>query len=338
MVVDKDIEGLVPLHVDAIPEAEQIGPGVVAPPASRVATCCPEWPPEREVGAPEGLWRRALWDLSVRWRRLVSGRRRRAAEQAAVLRRPVPRPWSVAFVSMKGGVGKTTTCAGVGHVLAAARGDLVIAVDCNPDGGVLAQRVVGDEPRHSISDLLAGRPVEQYTDLQPYVGQAASRLHVLAANRDPRAAAALDAGAYRRVVALLSVHFGVILLDCGTGLLTDAGRSAVEMADQLVIVASASADAAAIGYRTIEWLEERGFERKVRQAVAVINTLDGNRRLDLGAVEAAFRRRCRTVVRVPRDSTLRLGARIDPDALRRRTRRAYCRLGVELARGFRASQ
>jgi MinD-like ATPase involved in chromosome partitioning or flagellar assembly len=258
------------------------------------------------------------------------------AGQMALLRRPLGRPWTVAFMGMKGGVGKTTTCASVGHVLARERGDLVIAVDCNPDGGALAQRVVGHEARFTISDLLAARAIETYADARFYTNQASSRLHVLAANRDPRAAAALDAGAYRRVRALLDIHFSVILLDCGTGLLTDAARAAVEMADQLVIVASSSLDAAEVSYRTIEWLEERGLDGKVRHAVAVINTLDADRTVRVEVIESAFRSRCRAVVRVPRDPHLRHGTRIDLDLLNRRTRKAYVQIGALLADGFRA--
>ena len=41
----------------------------------------------------------------------------------------------VAVVSLKGGVGKTTTTVGLGAMLASLRGDRVIAVDANPDRG-----------------------------------------------------------------------------------------------------------------------------------------------------------------------------------------------------------
>src|SRR6266511_5179427 len=101
-------------------------------------------------------------------------------------------------------------------------------------------------------------------DVRAFTSQAPSRLHVVASNRDPRAAAALDAGMYRRACTLLAVHYNLILLDCGTGLLTDAAQAAVDMADQLVIVASAAPDAAEISFRTIQWLEQRGNEPKVR--------------------------------------------------------------------------
>lgn len=284
---------------------------------------------------PGGRIRRAVWRLTARRVSLVSRADRRLAERTALVRRRLLRPWTVAFMSMKGGVGKTTTCAGVGHVFASQRGDSVIALDFNPDGGALVQRVGQETPR-TISDLLADiEKIERYADVRAYTSQAPSRLEVLAADRDPEAAADLRSTAYRRVRGVLGVHYSLILLDCGTGLLTDAARIAVEMADQLVIVASASLDAAEVSFRTIEWLERRGGADKVRDAVAVVNTLEDDRRVRLDVIEAAFQRHCRAVVRVPRDRHLRLGTAIDPDALHRSTRDAYVELAATLAEGFR---
>ena len=283
---------------------------------------------------PGGGWRRALWELTGHRLSLVSARERRLAEQMAVVRRPVTRPWTIAFMSNKGGVGKTTTCASVGHVFASQRGDLVIALDANPDGGALVTRVGQETPR-TISDLLAVTgPIERYADVRAFTSQAPSRLQVLAADRDPQAAASLGLNAYQQARALVSIHYSLILLDCGTGLLADAAQAAVEMADQLVIVASASLDAAEVSFRTVQWLERRGYEHKVRNAVAVINTLEDDRRVRLDVIESAFRSHCRAVVRVPRDSHLRLGTRIELDALQRGTREAYVRLAAVLAEGF----
>jgi MinD-like ATPase involved in chromosome partitioning or flagellar assembly len=285
---------------------------------------------------PSSGWRRALWELSGRQISLVSNRERRLAERLAIARRPLFGPWAIAVMSMKGGVGKTTTCAGVGHVFASERGDLVVAVDFNPDGGGALVRRVGQETNRTISDLLASRSRwEQYADIRAFTSQARSGLQVLAANRDPEAAAALDAGLYRRTRAILGIHYSVILLDCGTGLLADAAQAAVEVADQIVVVASASLDAADVSYRTIEWLEKQGYPDKARDSVVVINTLESDRRVRVDVIESAFRAHCRAVVRVPRDPHLRLGTLVELDALQRETREAYVELAATLAEGFR---
>jgi MinD-like ATPase involved in chromosome partitioning or flagellar assembly len=285
--------------------------------------------------APDSGWRRALWKLSGSSVKLVSPRERHLAERIAVLRRPLWGPWAIAVLSMKGGVGKTTTCVGVGHVFAAHRGDLVIAADFDADGGQLAQRV-GQEARFTISDLLASPSrFEDRADIGRYTCQAPTRLQVLAANRDPWAAAALDASLYRRTRAILGIHYSVILLDCGTGLLTDAAQAAVEVADQVVVVASAAFDAAEVGYRTLEWLDRQGHSEKVREAVVVLNTLEQDGRIRMDVVERAFLAHCRAVVRVPRDPHLRLGTPIELGDLQRATWEAWVELAATLAEGFR---
>src|SRR2546430_12920793 len=62
----------------------------------------------------------------------------------------------VAVLSLKGGVGKTTTAVGLGATLATLRGDRVIAVDANPDRGTLSDKV-RLETAATIRDLLNER-------------------------------------------------------------------------------------------------------------------------------------------------------------------------------------
>ena len=62
---------------------------------------------------------------------------------------------TIAVVSPKGGVGKTTTTALLGSLLAFLRRDRVIAVETNPDWGSLGRRLVPDHPIF-IDELLTG--------------------------------------------------------------------------------------------------------------------------------------------------------------------------------------
>jgi putative peptide zinc metalloprotease protein len=285
--------------------------------------------------APGPGWRRALWKLSRRRVNMPTSRERLLAERTTVLRRPLCGPWAIVVMSGKGGVGKTTTCAGLGHAFAAARADRVIAVDFNPDGGTLARRV-GRETHCTIWDLLASTSrFERHADIAAFTSQASSRLEVLAADRDPHRTATLDLALYRRARAILGIHYALLLLDCGAGLLTDAAQAAVEMADQLVVVTSDSLDAAEASYRTLECLDRRGRSDLVRDSVVVINTLEGDRRIRVDVIERAFAAHCRAVVRVPRDRHLRLGTPIEIDALQRCTRDAWVKLAATLAEGFR---
>ncbi|GEM_PF-2056589 len=58
-------------------------------------------------------------------------------------RTPLRDDYRIAVMSLKGGVGKTTTTVALGGIFAETRGDRVVAVDANPDLGTLAQRAVG---------------------------------------------------------------------------------------------------------------------------------------------------------------------------------------------------
>ena len=90
--------------------------------------------------APAGGWRRAVFKVTgglVRAPESAAQRRRR--ELTARARTPVTGGHHrVAVMSLKGGVGKTTTTVGLGAMLASLRGDRVIAVDANPDRGTLS--------------------------------------------------------------------------------------------------------------------------------------------------------------------------------------------------------
>ncbi len=89
-----------------------------------------------------------------------------------------------AILSLKGGVGKTTTTVGLGSTLASLRGDRVIAVDANPDRGTLSDKV-RLETAATVRDLLNERGhIRRYADVRTFTSQAPSRLEVLASDRD----------------------------------------------------------------------------------------------------------------------------------------------------------
>ncbi len=98
----------------------------------------------------------------------------------------------VAVLSLKGGVGKTTTVAGLGATLASFRGDRVIAVDANPDRGTLSDKV-RLETAATIRDLLNERgQISRYADVRAFTSQSTSRLEVLASDRDPAVSTAFN--------------------------------------------------------------------------------------------------------------------------------------------------
>ena len=122
---------------------------------------------------------------------------------------------SIAVISRKGGVGKTTTTLMLGHTFASLRGDRVVALDGNPDAGSLGYRV-RRETAATVTNLLADeQEIIRYADIRSYTNQAPTRLEVVASDDDPRITTALGEEDYRRAIALLERHYNLILLDTG---------------------------------------------------------------------------------------------------------------------------
>src|SRR4051812_10367774 len=150
----------------------------------------------------------------------------------------VTRPNTVAVISPKGGVGKTTSTFLVGNLLATHLKLRVIAVDANPDFGTLA-RLAPDERRsdRSLADVLndADR-LHTAAELNRYVSRLPTGLHVLGTPPDAELAASLGHQRYGELVAFLSSFYEVVLLDLGTGVAGPLVRFVIDRADQLALV------------------------------------------------------------------------------------------------------
>jgi MinD-like ATPase involved in chromosome partitioning or flagellar assembly len=147
---------------------------------------------------------------------------------------------TIAVVSPKGGVGKTTLTVLLGSLLARVRRDRIVAVDTNPDFGSLGRTLTPDH-QVFVDDLgdVLDQPDLSVTALDRHLGRAFEGLMVLPAPTDPTRMAQLNEEAYRRVIGRLQTMVGVLVLDCGTGLQEPAARAAQAAADQIVLLSDA---------------------------------------------------------------------------------------------------
>jgi MinD-like ATPase involved in chromosome partitioning or flagellar assembly len=248
--------------------------------------------------------------------------------------RPVRGAYSIAVLSLKGGVGKTTTTVCLGSMFAANRGDRVIAVDANPDFGTLAQRGPS-ETRSTVRDLLADQEIFRYSDVRRHTSQSSSRLEILASERDPAVSEAFSEADYRAVHDILDRYYNLILTDCGTGLTHSAMRGVLGTADALVLVASPAIDSARSALATLDWLQHHGYANLVPDATVVLSSArPGAMPVDIEQLTRHFKARVRSVFVIPFDDHLAEGAEISVELIGRKTRQAFMELTASVADGF----
>jgi MinD-like ATPase involved in chromosome partitioning or flagellar assembly len=240
----------------------------------------------------------------------------------------------IAVLSLKGGVGKTTTTVGLGATFASWRGDRVIAVDANPDFGTLALRGPNQTPS-TVRDLLADQEIVRYSDIRRHTSQSSSRLELLASERDPAVSEAFSEGDYRAVHEILDRFYNVILTDCGTGLTHSAMKGVLDTADALVVVASPAVDSARSALATLDWLRHHGYDRLASAATVVVSSArPGTMPVNIEKLTGYFESRVRAVVVVPYDEHLAEGGEISLDLIGRKTRQAYLTLAASVADVF----
>jgi MinD-like ATPase involved in chromosome partitioning or flagellar assembly len=290
--------------------------------------------------APSEGWRRWLYRFSGQLINVgESPRVMRYNDLTVQVNNPLRGCYRIAMLSLKGGVGKTTITATLGATFASIRGDRVVAVDANPDRGTLSQKVPLETPatvRHLLRDA---EGIERYSDVRSYTSQGPSRLEVLASESDPAMSEAFSSDDYSQTLEILERFYGLVLTDCGTGLLHSAMTSVLAKADALVVVSSGSIDGARSASATLDWLDAHGHEDLVRNSIAVINAVrPRSGKVDMQKVVDHFSRRCRAVRLVPFDPHLEEGAEISLERLKRETREALIELAAVVADGFPSDQ
>jgi MinD-like ATPase involved in chromosome partitioning or flagellar assembly len=252
------------------------------------------------------------------------------AEQRLRTRPQISRANTVATISPKGGVGKTTTTFVVGNLLTSHLKLRVLAVDLNPDFGTLAALAPdGCRSEKSLADLLRNESrIGSAAELRPYVSALSSGLHVLAAPIDPDVMRQMTPALYDELLTFLEQFYEVILLDLGTGVTGPIAQFAIKRADQAVVVT------------TPEWITATNVLVALRQlrldrATLVLNQAVKARTGDSEAIAEQFRRqRLSQRVAIPYDQRLRTmldSGTYSLAGLGRRTRVPIKQLGLAVA-------
>ncbi|MGD0066587.1 MAG: hypothetical protein ABSB76_24470 [Streptosporangiaceae bacterium] len=255
-------------------------------------------------------------------------------------RLPLTGPRRIVVLGCTRGAGQTVTALMTGHILAAARGVPVAALDLNPGSTSLAAR---STPAVSLAALLAGREPGHEPGQRPSEG-AGARLDVigdLPGSDRPRTG---EVENYHRLADLLAARYPLTMIDAApTGL-----TRLLAVADQLILVAPASPDAATSLANTQQWLNTHGYTGLAVRAVTVVNGVSRRTMPDVLRAESVARGRCRAIVRVPWDDLL--SARLvtsgqltmsdppaTPAAVHPQTRLAYTALAGVLVAGMAAA-
>ncbi|QCU77406.1 hypothetical protein E7744_03625 [Citricoccus sp. SGAir0253] len=257
----------------------------------------------------------------------------RLAAHAAAVQAPVTTGRRIAVVSLRGGAGKTTVSALLARTVAALRPEPVAAVDLDPAAGSLGLRL-GDAAAPGADRLaaeLAALPVPALADLSARMAVSGAGLH----HTGPRVAARpLGVEAATTLLAALSRHVPVTVLDCptGTGHPDTAAVLAHSHAAVFVLPASPAGVDEAAGYLR-HWRQDPVLSA-VPVTAAVVGT-DARGVLDPRAQAAALARVGVAAVAVRHDRHLAAGVDVSLPLARPENRLAAAELSARALAGSR---
>jgi MinD-like ATPase involved in chromosome partitioning or flagellar assembly len=235
---------------------------------------------------------------------------------------PLPGPRRIVVLGCTSGAGQTATALMLGQLLASLRAEPVAALDLNPGDGSLT-RQLRTPATATVGQLLVGAATGSLAaDGLPTAAD--PQLEVITSGEDGIAVRSLDDHDYVQLAGLLAERYEITMVDPAASMVARVLR----IADQLVLVAPASADAPRAVAMTHEWLDGHGHTELAARAVTVINGVSKRSMPDVLQAENVARGRCRAIVRVPWDDQLdaERGQAPEPGSLRAQTRHAYTAL------------
>ncbi|MBL1079780.1 MinD/ParA family protein [Nocardia sp. 2] len=263
-----------------------------------------------------------------------------AAEQAVDdrrerIRRRLVETYRVAVISVKGGVGRTTTTAALGSTFAHLRPDRVGAVDASPHFGDLATRTRRHPYGLTLRDLARADRHASFAAVQAYLSINSADLATIAAPWSTENSQALTGQEYLAAADILCRHFSLLLIDCHTDVLDSTTGTVLQHCDAAVITTPATVSGLTGAAATLNWLGAHGYQRLVRHSlIAVVHQHPGKPAVSSDTVTDLFTAVGRPSLILPYDPHLAEGGEIDLRRLREPTRVALEELAAGLADEF----
>jgi hypothetical protein len=194
-------------------------------------------------------------------------------------------PARVVVLGCTAGAGQTITTLLTGQLLASLRGEAVAVLDLGHGQGSLTEQA------RTIPVLLPSQRAG--AGVQPARAAGERGLQVVTTG-----GAGQDAA---EIINSVVARYRLTLAD------PDAARvpKSMAVADQLILVAPASEEAASSLAMTLEWLEANGHGRLARAAITVLNGVSGLTAQQASRAATVASGRCRAIVQVPWDEQLR---------------------------------
>lgn len=266
----------------------------------------------------------------------LSPAEQRAENRRNRIRRQLTAPYQIAVVSVKGGVGRTTTVAALGSTFAKLRPDRVVAIDANPDFGDLSSRTTRHQFGLTLRDLAqAGGRLDSFSAVHSYTSVNTADLAVVASPWTTDAAEALTGNEYQSGVEVLRRHYNLLVVDCGTGVLDSSTNTVLRTSDAVVVVTPATVGGVTGAVATLNWLSSHGFDHLIASSVvAIVRQHPVKPTVDIEAIEKLFASAQRPTIQIPFDPHLAEGGEIDLRMLEKETVLAFEDLAADLADDF----
>lgn len=256
---------------------------------------------------------------------------------------------TVVFVNLKGGATKTTATFMVGATLGRVRGGNLLDWDNNENQGTLGDLALPASHDLTARDLLdnIGRfnAPSNSPELMNYMRpQGENRFHVLASQNKASNTEVIDGSAFVQLHGMLRQFYHLILVDTGNAATASTWQAAVEIADEIVLVALNKADSTKKLAATVDTLVAQGLEAKLARGVLLLTEptapprkgSDREKESTLNRNQAVehFGHYVREIVHIPYDEALADGKQIVFENLQPAAQRAYLSATAAIVAGL----